>query len=251
MSWLQLTGKTAIVTGAASGIGRAVAIGLADAGCRVIVGDRNKDGAELVANELKGSNLHAAIECNVTFRSQIQELIQAGDASTSHEKASILVNCAGITRDSFIAKMTDSDWDEVIGVNLKGTFLTCQEFLSAERDLQGGSIVNVGSVVSEKGNLGQVNYAASKGGVLGITRALAKEVAFREVRVNAIVPGFIDTPMSQAVPEPVLSAVRNKITQQRFGSPDDIANLVLFLASCKRSGYITGECIECSGMISL
>ena len=251
MSWLQLTGKTAIVTGAASGIGRAVAKGLADAGCRVVVGDSNSDGLEQVAGELNGSH-HTAVECNVTFRSQVQELIQEGDAvAASHEKASILVNCAGITRDNFVTKLTDSDWDEVIGVNLKGTFLTCQEFLSSERDLHGGSIINVGSVVSEKGNLGQVNYAASKGGVLGITRALAKEVAFREIRVNAVVPGFIDTPMSQAVPEPVLSAVRNKIAQRRFGSPEDIANLILFLASCKRSGYITGECIECSGMISL
>jgi len=156
-----------------------------------------------------------------------------------------------MTRDAFITKMKECDYDKVLDVNLKGTFLTCQEFLSPERDLQGGSIINVGSVVSEQGNLGQANYAASKGGVLGLTRALAKEVAARRIRVNVVLPGFIDTPMSQAVPKPVLNAIKRKIPLGRFGKPQDIANLILFLASCERSGYITGECIECSGMISL
>jgi len=109
----------------------------------------------------------------------------------------------------------------------------------------------VGLIVWEQGNLGQANYAASKGGVLGLTRALAKEVAAQRIHVNAVLPGFIDTPMSQAVPEPVLNAIKEKISLGRFGDPQDVANLILFLASCERSGYITGECIECSGMISL
>ena len=247
MSWLQLTGKTAIVTGAASGIGRAVVQELVHAGCRVVAGDANTQGIQAVAQEL-GEDAVLPVTCNVTSREQVQELVRAGDDTPP---ASILVNCAGITRDAFITKMNDDDWDQVIDVNLKGTFLTCQEFLSTERALENGSIINVGSVVSQKGNLGQVNYSASKGGVLGLTRALAKEVAARQIRVNAVVPGFVVTPMSQAVPEPILQAMKTKIPLGRLGSPEDIANLIAFLASCKRSGYITGECIECSGMISL
>ena len=147
--------------------------------------------------------------------------------------------------------MQDEDWDQVIDVNLKGTFLTCQEFLAPERGLVEGSIINIGSVVSQKGNLGQVNYSASKGGVLGLTRSLAKEVASRQIRVNAVVPGFVVTPMSQAVPAPILEAMQTKIPLGRLGAPEDVASLIAFLASGKRSGYITGECIECSGMISL
>ena len=241
-SWLQLTGKTAIVTGAASGIGRAVAHGLVDAGCRVVLGDSDPEGVERVANELKGNA--EPVVCNVTSKTQVKELIGAGG------NASILINCAGITRDAWITKMKEEDWDSVVDVNLKGTFLTCQEFLSLERNLQSGSVINVGSIVSKQGNLGQVNYAASKGGVLGLTRALAKEVASRQIRVNAVLPGFIDTPMAQAVPKPILNSIKGKIPLGRFGDPQDIANLILFLAS-ERSGYITGECIECSGMISL
>ena len=244
MSWLQLTGKTAIVTGGASGIGRAVVHGLVDAGCRVVLGDADRKGVEQVANELNGNA--EPIVCRVESKSQVQALIKAAG-----KEASILVNCAGITRDAFITKMKEEDYDKVLDVNLKGTFLTCQEFVSPERGLQGGSIINVGSIVSEQGNLGQTNYAASKGGVLGLTRALAKEVAPRRIRVNAVLPGFIDTPMARAVPEPVLNAIRGKIPLGRFGNPHDVANLILFLASCERSGYITGQCVECSGMIAL
>jgi NAD(P)-dependent dehydrogenase (short-subunit alcohol dehydrogenase family) len=152
MTWLQLAGKTAIVTGAASGIGRAVVQGLVDAGCRVVAGDVTH-----IVNV--ATTLILPIACNVTSRTQVQKLIRAGDTPSS--RASILVNCAGITRDAFVTKMVDRDWDDVLDVNLKGTFLACQEFLCPERGLQGGSIVNVGSIVSERGNLGQVNYAAS------------------------------------------------------------------------------------------
>lgn len=243
MSWLKLTGKTAIVTGAASGIGRAVAHGLVDAGCHVVLGDADEKGVLQVANELKSNS--EPVVCNVASKAQVKSLIKAGG-----KEASILVNCAGITRDGFITKMSEQDYDDVLNINLKGTWLTCQEFVSPDRGLQGGSIINVGSIVSEQGNIGQTNYAASKGGVLGLTRALAKEVAFRRIRVNAVLPGFINTPMAQAVPEPILKSIEKKIPLGRFGDPSDIADLILFLAS-ERSSYITGECIECSGMISL
>mmetsp|Transcript_16178 Transcript_16178/g.37266 ORF Transcript_16178/g.37266 Transcript_16178/m.37266 type:complete len:162 (+) Transcript_16178:550-1035(+) len=157
------------------------------------------------------------------------------------------------------------DWNDVLDVNLKGTFLTCRQFLDQRRadeffpkQYDGGtgiprpeaSIVNIGSVVSEFGNLGQVNYAASKGGVLGLSRALAKEVAIRNVRVNTVIPGFIDTPMAQAIPAHVKDRVMTQIPMKRFGSTSEVANVVSFLLS-PRSGYITGESVTVSGMISL
>ena len=225
MSWLGLAQRTAIVTGGASGIGRAVVRALKAADCQVVSLDLPK--------------------YDVTRRDQVDEAIRNSNA------ASILVNCAGITRDGFATTMAEDDWDRVIDVNLKGTFNTCQSFLiNLSEDVVNATIVNVGSIVSERGNIGQANYAASKGGVLGLTRALAKEAAGRGVRVNAVVPGFIETPMTQAVPEKILSTMKSRISLGRFGHPEDVADLVAFLAS-DRSKYITGEAIECSGMISL
>jgi NAD(P)-dependent dehydrogenase (short-subunit alcohol dehydrogenase family) len=239
MSWLQLANKTAIVTGAASGIGRAVAKTLHEAGCQLVLADIDREKVEAVAIPLSAT----AVECDVSLRPQVDAMMKASP------DASILINCAGITRDSFVDKLTEADWDKVLDVNLKGTFNTCQSFLQ-NPSVDGGAIVNVGSVVSEQGNIGQTNYAASKGGVLGLTRALAKEVARRGIRVNAVTPGFITTPMSQAVPAHILSAIQQKIALREMGKPEDVANAIAFLAS-ERSRYITGETIECSGMISL
>ena len=187
--------------------------------------------------------------------------------------ASILVNCAGITRDALIDNMSVDSFDDVIGVNLRGTWLACKYFCANDRlrllreELHrqqsggigddsrstdyGASIVNIGSVVSRTGNVGQSNYGASKGGVVGLTRSLAKEMARSGVRVNAILPGFIYTPMAKAVPERIRDGIQRKIPLGEFGRPEDIANLTLFLASSERSRYITGETIECSGMIAL
>ena len=255
--------------------------------------------------------------CDVTNKSQVQQCISKADeiahsstsSSSSPIAASILVNCAGITRDAKMANISNEDWDNVLDINLKGTFLMCQAFCEPNRlpslllsgsDMnnnendynatinsnnhmgKGGSIINIGSIVSNYGNIGQVNYAASKGGVLGLTRSLAKEMASLSwkvtnnnsnsvgcvgnnydndseqytvprptVRVNCIQPGFIATPMSQAVPEHILSDMTKKISLRRLGRAEDVANLALFLASAERSGYITGEAFECSGMLRL
>jgi NAD(P)-dependent dehydrogenase (short-subunit alcohol dehydrogenase family) len=193
----------------------------------------------------------SVVQCDVSQEDQVRNVFVQSD------NPSILINCAGITRDGWISNLSNDDWDSVLDINLKGTFLMCREFirLQNERLKQGEdrpacSIVNVGSVVSELGNLGQTNYAASKGGVLGLTRALAKEVARSHIRVNAVVPGFIDTPMAQQVPVHVQEQIRNQIPLGRFGKPEEVADLILFLAS-PRSSYITGECIKVSGMISL
>mmetsp|Transcript_29496 Transcript_29496/g.85855 ORF Transcript_29496/g.85855 Transcript_29496/m.85855 type:complete len:161 (+) Transcript_29496:465-947(+) len=160
--------------------------------------------------------------------------------------------------------MSVESFDDVIGVNLRGTWLACKYFCADDRlrllqeeeqttNRIGGcsSIVNIGSVVSRTGNVGQSNYGASKGGVVGLTRSLAKEMARCGVRANAILPGFINTPMAEAVPERIRDGIQRKIPLGSFGQPEDIANLALFLASSERSGYITGETIECSGMIAL
>jgi NAD(P)-dependent dehydrogenase (short-subunit alcohol dehydrogenase family) len=241
-SWLKLAGKTAIVTGGSSGIGAAVVRALASEGCRLVISaDLTRPGRQDAAA--------AAAAGGVTYEPlDVADHDAVRDLFRSHPDASILVNCAGITRDDFIDKQTVEAWDEVCAVNLRGTFSACQAFC---RLGNAGAIVNLGSVVSEKGNLGQVNYAASKGGVLGLTRALAKEVASKGIRVNAVLPGFIETPMTQAVPINVREGIARKIPSGHFGKPQDVANLVLFLASCERSGYITGQCIECSGMIAL
>jgi NAD(P)-dependent dehydrogenase (short-subunit alcohol dehydrogenase family) len=246
-SWLQLANKTAVVTGAASGIGAAVVKALASEQCNVVLADRDHHRLQDVA--------HA---CEAIVQALFQNLSTASPAT-------ILINCAGITRDVWIGRMTVDQWQQVQDVNLKGTFLCCREFLAQSEfkmpnntslDVAssplGGAIVNVSSVVATQGNLGQVNYAASKGGVWSLTKALAREVAPRKIRVNCVLPGFIDTEMTQAVPVTVREHIQQKIVfQQQFGKPSDIANLILFLASCHRSGYITGEAIECSGMISL
>lgn len=212
MTWLRLANKTAIVTGAASGIGAAVAKALAAEQCQVVLADKNVEAIERLSSELSQTNktdLAAVhVNCDVTDPLQVQTLIQHADefavSSLEHSDkadaaATMLVNCAGITRDNWISKLSLEDWNAVLDVNLKATFLTCQAFLEKDRveaKLVGNSnisIVNIGSFVSEVGNMGQINYAASKGGVLGLTRSLAKEIAPLGFRANAVLPGFIDS----------------------------------------------------------
>jgi 3-oxoacyl-[acyl-carrier protein] reductase len=247
-SWLQLSNKTAIITGAASGIGAAVAKALTYENLsNVILVD--KDSSRLADLQQDcGPSFQSRI-CDVSQEDQVRSLFQS-----CPEESSILIQCAGITRDSWIGSMDlTTQWQQVLDVNLTGTFLCCREFLrQGERKfLNGGAIVNVSSVVALQGNMGQTNYAASKGGVLSLTKALAREVAHRNIRVNCVCPGFIETPMVESVPIKVQHRMQQKISLGRFGKPQDVANLILFLASCNRAGYITGESMECSGMISI
>lgn len=248
---------------------------LSEAQCRVVMADRDGDGMKRVFQEIETTMPSCAVRnhmvpCDISDPNQVKNLIREADAfaaSVTHETedtsgdATMLVNCAGITRDNWISRMETEEWDDVINVNLKATYLTCRHFLDQDRldrvfpkgndrTVSSGSIVNVGSIVSERGNLGQVNYAASKGGVLGLTRALAKEVAIRNVNVNAVIPGFIDSPMSQTVPDHIKERMMHQIAQRRFGNPEEVANLICFLLS-PRSSYITGESVTISGMIAL
>ena len=289
-SWLRLAHRTACVTGAGSGIGRAVATALAvEGGCNVVLADADasavEDAASAIASRITACWVEPIV-CDVTNAEQVRKMIgaadalasaAAADASTSAADqmqsvpppvASILVNCAGITRDALIDNMSVESFDDVVGVNLRGTWLACKYFCADDRlrlllqeqestsmststDDRGASIINIGSVVSRTGNVGQSNYGASKGGVVGLTRSLAKEMARCGVRANCILPGFIDTHMAKAVPEHIRDGIQRKIPLGGFGRPEDIANLALFLASSERSRYITGETIECSGMIAL
>lgn len=260
--------------------------------CNLLLADSQHDKLDSVAVECHKASGTAdiAIEtslCDVTNKSDVENAIRKADevasasASSPSPVASILVNCAGITRDAKCSNLSDEDWDEVLDVNLRGTFFTCRAFCEPRRLSallgstaavgNGGSIINIGSIVSNYGNVGQVNYAASKGGVVGLTRALAKEMALLSsksattddvigngmkgvppaVRVNCIQPGFIHTPMAHAVPEKVLAEMTRRIALRRLGRAEDVANLALFLASSERSGYITGEALECSGMLRL
>jgi len=233
--------------------------------------------AKEVSSSVKGSS---RIENSYQNESQGKTL-EGKRILQPHPVASILINSAGITKDGLMHTISLHDYETVLDVNLKGTFLACQAFCAPPR-LQsicdstmekGVSIINIGSIISESGNVGQTNYAASKGGVVGLTRALAKEMAFLSsrmmdsktignteegieealpfVRVNAILPGYISSPMSDAVPQRSQAQIRKKIALKRFGKVDDVANMALFLASTDRSGYVTGECLECSGMISI
>ena len=280
-SWLKLSQKTAIVTGAASGIGAAVSRALVAQGCRrVFLVDRQADKLdEMLSTTSTTASWEScgitktqwtSLVCDVGDEAQVQTVMATAFQSTDANESpppSILINCAGITQDSFVTKMTMDQWNAVVNVNLTGTFLMCREFIRCHDTMlqnvmdsaeiahpasnSTASIVNVGSVVAKYGNVGQANYASSKGGVTGLTKALAKECASRMIRVNAVLPGFVDTAMVQAVPDKVKAQIIPKIALQRMAQPHDVANLILFLASCERSGYITGECIECSGMIAL
>ena len=256
--------------------------------CNLLLADTQHDKLEEVISECHDIsatiNNNITIEqsiCDVTNKAQVQDAIRKAD-ELANQQASILVNSAGITRDGLTSNLSNEDWDSVIDVNLKGTFHMCRAFCEPNRlrslldSRIGGSIINIGSIVSNYGNVGQVNYGASKGGVLGLTRSLAKELAslsFKAttssldysitrdsddqntippaIRVNCIQPGFISTPMAQAVPEHILSKMTQKIAMKRLGQASDVANLACFLASSERSGYITGEAMECSGMLRL
>ena len=214
MSWLKLANQTAVITGAGSGIGRAVALALAEEqSCNLLLADVHSDNLKRVASECSKvmPNNNTSVEsivCDVREKTQVEQTIQQADliasstsaaaTSPSFSVASILVNCAGITRDGRVTNLSNNDWDDVLDINLKGTFLMCKQFCEPDRAAKllrgsnnctgGGSIINIGSIVSEYGNMGQVNYAASKGGVVGLTRSLAKEMALFSHKVSSTIP---------------------------------------------------------------
>jgi 3-oxoacyl-[acyl-carrier protein] reductase len=237
--------KVAVVTGASRGIGRSVALALAAAGSRIVAADIDlAETGALVAEIEAGGGAAVAVQGNVTVVADAERMI--GVAVEKFGRVDILVNNAGITRDALLLRMKDEDWDAVLGVNLKGAFLCSRAAAKVMTKQRYGRIINIASVVGQMGNAGQANYCASKAGLIGLTKSNARELARRNVTVNAIAPGFIATAMTDLLPEKVRLELIAHIPLERLGTVDDIANAVLFLAA-EGSGYITGHVLSVNG----
>ena len=242
----MLESKVALVTGAGRGIGRAIAIALAKEGAEVVV---NYNGSEERAKEVKqtieeNGGKASIYKCNVSDFEACEAMIK--DIVKEHGRLEILVNNAGITKDGLIMKMKEEDFDSVLNVNLKGTFNTIRHSARQMLRQKSGKIINISSVSGILGNAGQANYAASKAGVIGLTKTMARELGSRGITVNAIAPGFVDTEMTGVLSEEIRENACRQIILGRFGKPEDIANVAVFLASDK-ADYITGQVISVDG----
>jgi 3-oxoacyl-[acyl-carrier protein] reductase len=243
MSERELEDRVAIVTGGSRGIGRAIAERLAAAGAAVAVIGRNGDAAQAAAAGLPGDG-HAGYACDVADPGQVNRTLS--DIEDSQGPVAILVNNAGITRDNILLRMKDEEFDEVIAANLKGAFNFTRAVTRGMMKRRDGAILNITSVVGLMGNAGQANYAASKAGLVGLTKSVAKELASRGVRCNAIAPGFIETDMTDALDESQVSGLLERIPLASFGRPEDVAEAALFLVG-PRARYITGQVLAVDG----
>jgi 3-oxoacyl-[acyl-carrier protein] reductase len=244
---LKLAGRVALVTGAAQGIGKAVALLLARNGADIVVSDINLEKAEETANEIKSIGRKAlAVKGDVANWNDVERMVEV--ILEKFAKIDILVNNAGITRDKLVLRMTEEDWDAVLDVNLKGTFHCTKAVVRHMAKQRSGKIVNIASVVGEMGNAGQANYSASKAGVIGLTKTIAREFAQRGININAIAPGYIETPMTEVLPEKAKEELKKLIPMERLGKPEDVAEAVLFLVS-EESNYITGHVLNVNGGI--
>lgn len=247
---MRFEGKTAIVTGGSRGIGRAVCLELARGGANVALCCAGNDAAaKKTAEAVEAAGGKAlALRCDVTDAAQVESLVKA--AVERFGRVDILVNNAGITRDNLVMRMSEADFDAVIDANLKGAFLCMKAVSRLMLRQRYGRIVSLSSVVGLRGNAGQVNYAASKAGVIGMTKSLAKELASRGVTVNAVAPGFIETDMTAALTETARNAAQGSIPMGRLGAPEDVAKAVAFLAS-DEAAYITGQVLAVDGGMAM
>ncbi|MEJ5172190.1 MAG: 3-oxoacyl-[acyl-carrier-protein] reductase [Hydrogenothermaceae bacterium] len=242
---MNFKGKTALITGSTRGIGKAIAVEFAKAGADVVITGRDRKVAESVAK---------LIEVDYGVKAFGVDLDLSGDITNSineifnltDNKIDILVNNAGITKDTLFIRMKQEDWDAVINTNLTGTFKITQAVVKNMIKQRYGRVINISSIIGFIGNVGQVNYSTTKAGLIGFTKSLAKEVASRNITVNAVAPGFIDTDMTEVLPADIKEGYLKQIPLGRFGKPEDVANVVLFLASDLAS-YITGEVIHVNG----
>lgn len=243
---MKLDEKVAIVTGAGRGIGSAIAVVLASQGARVVVNySRSAEAAEAVVARIREAGGEAfAVQADVSDAAQVAALVAATVAHFG--RLDILVNNAGITRDKLLIRMKDEDWDAVLDTNLKGAFLCARAVAPILMKQKAGTIVNVGSVIGKVGGAGQVNYSAAKAGLVGLTKSLAKELGARNIRVNAVAPGFIATEMTDVLKEEQRQEVLRQVPAGRLGAPEDVANVVAFLCAPEAS-YITGEVIAVDG----
>lgn len=242
---MKLKDEVAIVTGSARGIGRAIALELVRNGAKLVICDLNMDDIQIVVDQFTEMGGEAkGFVSNVTQAEDAQQLIDK--TIEAFGKVDILVNNAGITRDNLLMRMKEDEWDAVIAVNLKGTYNCIRAIAKPFIKQRSGKIINLASVVGQIGNAGQVNYSASKAGVIGLTKSVAKELAARNVRVNAIAPGFIQTDMTAKLTEKAKEELTNAIPLGKLGQPEDVAKVVLFLAS-DDAAYITGQVINVDG----
>ena len=241
----DLTGKGALVTGATGGIGGAIAKALQAQGATVAISGTRQDRLQALAAELGGV---AALACDLKDRAAVASLV--GQAESAVGTLDILINNAGITRDNLFMRMSDAEWDDVITVNLTATFVLCRAALRNMMRRRYGRIVNISSISGVIGNPGQGNYAASKAGMVGMTKSLAREVASRGVTANCIAPGFIQTPMTGALTEKQVEAIAGAIPAGVFGKPEDVAAAVVYLASGE-ARYVTGETIHVNGGMAM
>lgn len=242
---MELLGKVSVVTGGVQGIGRAIALSLAKRGSDVVVLDMKDEGSAELLSEIRSlGRTSLFVKANVAILSDVEAA--AKSILNSLEKIDILVNNAGITRDALLVRMEEENWDRVMEVNLKGTFNCTRVFLKEMLKRRYGRIINVSSVVGIMGNAGQSNYAASKAGVIGFAKSVAKEVASRGITVNVVAPGFIDTAMTQILSAEAKASFMSSVPLGRMGTPEDVANAVAFLASDSAS-YITGQTIHVDG----
>jgi 3-oxoacyl-[acyl-carrier protein] reductase len=242
---IMIQGRVAVVTGASRGIGRSIALLLAASGARVVLSARNSEALQEVVMQIRdGGGEAIAVAGDVAVGADADNLMEAADKAFGG--VDILVNNAGVTRDGLLLRMKEEDWDTVLDTNLKGAFLCTRAAAKIMSKKRYGRIINISSVVGEMGNPGQANYCASKAGLLGLTKSVAKELARRNVTVNAVTPGFILTDMTEALPEKARDELTAQIPLGRLGSAEDVANAVLFLAS-EQAGYITGQVLGVNG----
>lgn len=237
--------RVALVTGSGRGLGKAIALKLASEGVDIVVNDMDARTAMETADEIKALGRKVLVSgANVADAAQVDEMF--GDIRECFGRLDILVNNAGITRDSTFLKMTSEEWQQVIDINLTGVFNCTKPAAIMMKNAGCGKIVNLSSIAAQSGNIGQANYSAAKAAVIGITKTLARELAVYNINVNAVAPGLIRTPMTDAIPDKVMARMLDSIPLKRIGKPEDIANLVRFLSS-EESSYITGQVIGCNG----
>lgn len=247
---MDLSNRVAIVTGSGRGIGAAIALKLAEVGATVVINDvGDMEPAEAVAEEIRKMGQQSlVVPADISDSSEVTRMVET--VTSNYGKVDILINNAGITRDQLIMRMSDDDWDQVLGVNLKSVFLCTRAVLRPMMKQRWGRIVSIASIVGLIGNAGQANYASAKAGIIGFTRTVAKEVASRGITANAVAPGFIDTTMTQHLPEERRQAMADQILLGYLGTPRDVAEAVAFLAS-EEARYITGQVLTVDGGISL
>ncbi len=242
---MRLEGKNALITGGAQGIGKSIALGMAREGANVGIADVNMESAEKTAAEISALGVKG-----IALKLDVSKQDSVTDAFVTFTKEAgsldILVNNAGITKDTLLLRMKEADWDAVLNINLKGSFLCSKEAVKIMARQRSGKIISISSVVAAMGNPGQANYSASKAGLIGLTKTIAREYANRGIRANAVAPGFIQTAMTDALSEGVKDQMKGNIPLGQFGTPEDVADTVIFLAS-KESDYITGQVIHVNG----